>query len=153
MKVLGIDPGTKCGWALLDDGALVERGEWDCRTKKSQGAGWRWLKLRAALTHALGAHRPDALGYELVRAHTGTDAAQVYGAIRAIVEAEGETHGIPYVGINVATVKRTAGQKGNCGKLAMIEAAEARWGKGSREWTDNEADAAWVAAAVVAQLS
>ena len=149
MRVIGIDPGTSCGWALLEDGRRLGSGVWDLKPRRHQGGGMRYLRVRRYLEELL-AHRPDAVVYEEVRRHAGTDAAHVYGGIIATVTALLEDVGIPYEGVPVGTVKRIATGKGNAGKDAMVQAARERWG--IEPATDDEADALWVAAAWLEQV-
>ena len=144
---IGIDPGTKCGWAVLDaDGNRVESGTWDLKPRRHEGGGWRYVRLRTYLDELFMMWPDSQLAYEEVRRHMGTDAAHIYGGIVATVSAYCEDRPTPYVGIPVGTIKRHATGKGNAKKEQMMEAAGERW-----HWPmadDNEADALWVADAL-----
>ena len=99
----------------------------------------RFLRFRQWLTemkHVSGGI--DAVVYEEVRNHAGTDAAHLFGGWLAILSAWCEHHGIPYEGVPVGTIKRFATGKGNADKAAMIAAIRAR---GFDPADDNEADA------------
>lgn len=147
MLILGIDPGTKCGWALLRDGERVASGVWDLKSKRHEGGGMRFLRARTYMSEAL--QGVDAVAYEEVARHAGTAAAHVYGGLVAVLQAECEQAGIPYRGIPVGTVKKRATGKGNAGKPAMVAAAVEQWGAVA---DDNEADALWIAMVLTEDL-
>jgi len=142
--IIGIDPGTACGWAVLreEDGERVASGVWDLRPRRHEGGGMRYLRVRRYLRELLEAYPPVEVAYEEVRAHLGVDAAHVYGGIVAAVTGLCEEVEVPYEGVPVATIKRTATGKGNAAKPAVKAAAVTRWGEVA---DDNEADALWVA--------
>lgn len=142
MRILGIDPGTRCGYALFESDDILLSGVWDLSGRRHEGGGMRYLRLRHFLSEALAG--VTSVAYEEVRHHIGTDAAHVYGGIVAVISAECEALRVPYVGIPVGTVKKYATGKGNAKKDAMIEAASARW-PGYRCIDDNEADARFIA--------
>lgn len=144
IRVLGIDPATRCGWALLDsDGTRIASGTWDLSAKRHEGGGMRFLRLDRYLVEVLDQHRPAVVAYEEVRRHVGVDAAHIYGGIIASISRLCEQRSIPYQGQPVGTVKKRATGKGNADKQAMIAAANARWSISVVD--DNEADALWVA--------
>ncbi len=162
--VIGIDTGTACGWGVLrTDGRRVLSGEWDLSIRKGEGSGMPFVRLRGYLA-SLHEAFPDAVwAYELVERHVrmingkpqvNTYAAQTYGKLVGTLLGYLEGEGVSrYVGVPVATVKRTATGKGNAKKEAMIAAAKRRWESGSDAFRsdvksiedDNEADALWVA--------
>lgn len=143
MKIIGIDPGTACGWAVLDsNGNRLASGVWDLSSKRHEGGGMRFVRARSAFAELLRTFSPDVVGYEEVRSHRGVSAAHIYGGIVAVVSSECEEAGIAYTGQSVGQIKKFATGKGNAGKPAMIKAAEERWGPVA---DDNEADALWVA--------
>ncbi|WP_273758735.1 endonuclease [Bartonella sp. AU55XJBT] len=80
----------------------------------------------------------DAVYFEEVRRHVGTDAAHVYGGLLATLTAWCEHHQIPYEGIPVCTIKKVTTGKGNASKEEIIKAIRA---KGHAPCDDNEADA------------
>lgn len=141
MRIVGIDPGTRCGWALLEDGERVASGTWDLKSRRHEGGGMRYLRFRRYLLELL-AHEPEAVVYEEVRRHAGTSAAHVYGGLVGQLTALCESRQIPYQAIPVGTIKRCATGKGNASKAAMIAAARSQWGAVG---DDNEADALWCA--------
>lgn len=153
MRILAIDPGTACGWAVRHSAQTVDSGVWDLTAKRHEGGGMRFLRCRHAFREALLAFRPDVVAYEEVRRHMGVDAAHVYGGIIAIIasECEAQSPPIPYRGVPVGTVKKHATGKGNADKDAMIAAARKRW-VGFNPKDDNEADARWIAETAAQEL-
>ena len=144
MNILGIDPGTRCGFAVFSDNQLVTFGEWDLRPKRHEGGGMRFVRLTRYLSELLDENKIDLIFYELVRRHAGTDAAHVYGGLVASLTALSEERGVAYRGVPVGTCKRLFCGKGNASKQMMIEEAKSRFGI---DVTDNEADAMAVALA------
>lgn len=143
--LLAIDPGTKCGWAVRSPQGIDNSGTWDLTPKRFEGAGMRYLRLRTWLREALELVQPELVAFEEVRRHMGVAAAHVYGAIVGVIQEECELRKIPYYGLPVATVKRTACGRGNADKLMMRAAAARQWGG---EWPaarENEADSRWIA--------
>ena len=154
MRVLGIDPGTHCGWALLDGESFVASGTLDLTPRRHEGGGMRFLRFRTAFAAMLADLGPgDVVAYEEVRRHLGTDAAHIYGGLVSQLSAECELRGVPYRGVPVATVKKLATGKGNADKAAMRAEAARRWGG---EWPakrEDEADARFIALALAKELS
>lgn len=148
---IGIDPGTRCGWAILrGDGTRIQSGTWDLSPRRHEGGGMRYLRVRDHLVEMLAQFRVERLAYEEVRRHAGTDAAHVYGGIVAMIAAVCEERAVPYVGAPVGTVKKLATGKGNADKDAMVSAAKALFG--CMPGDDNEADALFVALAATRRI-
>ena len=126
MPVIGIDPGTKCGWCARHD-----------------GGGMRFLRMRQHIAELLDTVKPGMLAFEEVRRHQGVDAAHIYGGIIAVITEECERRSIPYMGIPVGTIKKRATGKGNAGKPEMMDAVRREWP--GWDGDDNEADARWIA--------
>ncbi len=80
----------------------------------------------------------EAVYFEEVRRHLGTDAAHCYGGFLAVLSAWCEENNIPYQGVNVKTIKRFITGKGNASKSEVIEAIRE---KSFLPRDDNEADA------------
>lgn len=139
MRILAIDPGTSCGYALSIDGQIVS-GTWNLRGGRFEGGGMRFIRMRNALDE-IGP--VDRLYFEEVRRHLSTDAAHVYGGIIAMITAWCEENQIPYQAISVGTIKKCATGKGNADKAAMLNAAIIRWPEQNIK-DDNQADALWI---------
>lgn len=144
---VGIDPGTRCGWAIRRSPTSIDSGVWNLAPRRHEGGGMRFLRMRKCLREILDAETVTVVAYEEVRRHMGVDAAHIYGGIVAVISEECEARGIPYVGVPVGTVKKLATGKGNAKKPAMIESANARWPGSPACLDDNEADARWIAEA------
>lgn len=145
--MLCLDLGTKTGWALLDDGTTFS-GTTSFKPGRYDGGGMRYLRFRQWLSELLASTSIgraskagpaiDAVYFEEVRAHAGTDAAHTYGGFLATLGAFCEQNGIAYQGVPVGTIKRHITGRGNADKAAVIAAVRAR---GFHPKDDNEADA------------
>jgi Holliday junction resolvasome RuvABC endonuclease subunit len=137
--VLALDLGTTTGWAILSFDGLITSGTVSFKPSRYDGGGMRYLRFTNWLTEIDRLSGPiEAIYFEEVRRHVGTDAAHVYGGLLAVLTSWGELRGVPYEGVPVGTIKRHATGKGNAPKQAMIDAARAR---GFSPADDNEADA------------
>ena len=136
MSILAIDLGTRTGWAMRIYGQIFS-GYVDLKSSRHEGGGYRYLRFRRWLEQQ--AHIPDAVYYEEVRRHLGTDAAHIYGGLLATLTAWCEEHQIPYCGVGVGTIKRFIANKGNASKQEVMDAIHA---KGYEDVDDdNQADA------------
>lgn len=139
MNILALDLGTRTGWALWD-GQIISSGHIDFKNGRFEGGGMRYLKFKQWLNQVYtNAGEIGAVYFEEVRRHAGTDAAHVYGGFMAHLTAWCESRNIPYSGIPVGTIKRSATGKGSASKEAMIIAASSAVSRDISD--DNEADA------------
>ena len=137
-SMLALDLGTTTGWAMrLTDGAIVS-GTMAFRPGRYEGGGMRYLRFRAWLDELARDRGLDAVYFEEVRRHVGTDAAHLYGGFLAHLTAWCEQRAVPYQGVPVGTIKRHVTGRGNADKQVVIAAVTAR---GHRPADDNEADA------------
>lgn len=140
MKVLALDFGTKCGWALSYDGNYLS-GVWDLKPKSNEGPGMRGVRFLAALD---GIGTVDAVYFEEVRRHHGTDAAHAWGGWASLLGVWCERNKIPvYGGIPVGTIKKHATGRGTSDKDAMVRAARKEFPSQCVK-DDNQADALWI---------
>lgn len=140
-RVLGIDPGTHCGFAVVDVDdriSVVASGVWELGSDVR-----RWSRLHSHLLQALRDHRPDLVAYEQVHRHLGTDAAHVYGGLVAILQFVADGQGYPVVGVGVGRLKQRATGKGNADKSAVQVEAMRVLGRAAVP-TSDEADALFV---------
>ena len=135
MNVLALDLGTTTGWATSTHGVITS-GTFTAKANRYEGGGMRFLRFSRWLEQMLDPI--DAVYFEEVRAHRGTDAAHVYGGLLAHLTSLCEAHNKPYSGIPVGTIKKYWTGKGNASKDEMISAATL---KGFAPVDDNEADA------------
>jgi Holliday junction resolvasome RuvABC endonuclease subunit len=99
----------------------------------------RYLRFRNWLNQLVtGGDVIQAVYFEEVRRHVGTDAAHIYGGFLACLSAWCEENGLAYQGVPVGTIKRFTTGKGNADKAAVIAALRVR---GFSPTDDNEADA------------
>lgn len=145
MRILAIDPGTNCGWAVRYDDSRMDGGTWRLQPGRFEGGGMRFLRLRRYLNEMIDQVKPELVVFEEVRRHIGTTAAHVYGGLIAVIQEECECRQIPYQAIPVGTVKKVATGKGNAGKPEMIAAANEQWSLALGDAEENEADARWIA--------
>jgi hypothetical protein len=137
--ILALDLGTTTGWALRGHDGLITSGTASFRPGRFDGGGMRYLRFTNWLTEIDRLSGPiEAIWFEEVRRHAGTDAAHVYGGLMASLTSWGELRGVPYQGVPVGTIKKYATGRGNADKQAMIAATRAR---GFSPVDDNEADA------------
>ncbi len=137
--ILSLDLGTTTGWAMQLAGGAIESGTTSFRPSRYDGGGMRYLRFRGWLTSiAADAAGIEAIYFEEVRRHIGTDAAHLYGGFLATLTAWCEQNNVPYEGVPVGTIKRHVTGRGNADKTAVIEAIRAR---GFKPADDNEADA------------
>lgn len=143
MRILGIDPGSRTGWALLEAGERLASGTWDL-SKLDGGA--RLVRLQDALRDTITVARVDLVAYEVVMGHgpSGSLAAHLYGAIVGVLLLTCARLQVPTRGVHVGTAKKLATGSGKADKRAMVRAARDRWGI---PVTHDEADALWIALA------
>ncbi|WP_208436805.1 crossover junction endodeoxyribonuclease RuvC, partial [Bartonella doshiae] len=109
------------------------------QSRRFEGGGMRYLRFKRWLIELKrSVDEIDAVYFEEVRRHIGTDAAHVYGGLLGHLTAWCEHHQIPYEGIPVGTIKKATTGKGNASKEEMIKAVRT---KGHNPKDDNEADA------------
>lgn len=137
-SLLALDLGTSAGWALHNT-AGVASGTVSLKHTRYDGGGMRFLRFRRWLEQLDVEAGPfEAVYFEEVRRHAGTDAAHVYGGLLGVLTAWCEEYLVAYQGVPVGTIKRFATGKGNADKAAMVDAIRA---KGFQPADDNEADA------------
>lgn len=147
MKVLAIDPGAACGWAVAcDPDIIIASGVWDLATRRHESSGMKLIRLRGLLTTVIRSEKIGLVAYETaIMGKPGRTAAVVSGSeLQAAIKMTCEELQVAYVGFAPPEVKRFATGKGNANKAAMLGAAAARW-PGYTFVDDNEVDARWIA--------
>lgn len=138
-SLVALDLGTTTGWALRGRGDFISSGTVSFKPSRFDGGGMRFVRFRRWLEQLDSDAGPiEAIYYEEVRRHVGTDAAHVYGGLQAVLTSYCEEHLIAYQGVPVGTIKRFIAGKGNADKAAVIDAVRQR---GFAPVDDNEADA------------
>lgn len=139
MKVVGFDPSTKTGFAVLDGMDVVEFGEIKFPNKKGiarvQSIGQECMMIVAK-------HKPDLViteGYGFANKHTLVTLVEIGTAIRLGLHI----NNIPWGIVAPNTLKKFVTGKGNAKKDVMMLACYKQW---KFEGTDNECDAFGLAA-------
>lgn len=142
VRILGIDPASRTGWALLEAGERLAGGTWDL----GQGEALRLVRLQDALRDTITLGAPDLVAYEVVMGHGpgGSMAAHLYGALVGVLLLTCARMQVAVRGVHVGTAKKLATGSGRADKRAMVRAARDRWGL---QVTHDEADALWIALA------
>ncbi len=139
MRVLALDPATKCGWAhsVSQDG-LVVSGVWDLSIKRDESKGMRLIRLKSKLKEFTDC--TDLMVYEAARnaAPKMQGALVVQATLQSVLLVWAEENNIEYRGYSPTEIKKFATGKGNANKQMMIDSAR---DKGYDPADDNEADA------------
>lgn len=138
MKILAIDPATKCGWAHTDG----QSGTWNLSVRKDESSGMRLVRLQSKLNEikSLGL---DLLVFEAARSLQHGDAIRVAAEIQGVLKIWCENNKVQYRAYSPAEIKKHATGKGNVGKESMALAAKHRWPMMDFV-DDNHIDAVWL---------
>lgn len=136
MKLLALDPATKCGWAHSDGPS----GTFDLSIRRDESAGMRLVRLKGKLREIHISLGINLVGFESARhaAPKMQGALVVQAQLQAVITLFCEESGIEYRGFSPSEIKKFATGKGNANKEAMIAAARIKW---PQVRDDNEADA------------
>lgn len=132
VRILAIDPGSCCGYSVMDvsqpvpHGLQAQRaqsGTWDLHQKKCEDDAMRYLRLKKFLMEL----NPDFIGFELVNfPHRSTQAAACYWGIVAVIKLYCKENEVMFVGVETGSLKRRATGKGGgkgTKKPEMVQAA------------------------------
>jgi hypothetical protein len=177
-RVLGLDLGTNCGVAIADVNPASSKpgyaflGQWDLSVSDYETGPLRMLRLQALLSLV----NPDLVGLEDVKfaavnpeIYGGgqktlqaviarvSKPAEFLGALKCTAAAWAEARERPLACYGIQEIKKFATGKGQCNKLAMVQAANRQFAAGFtedeeqllKEGIDNVADALWVCAMTV----
>lgn len=127
MRILSIDPGLKCGWAVFDDEVYIAGGTHCIKTptkaqvlKKGVHPSQKWLDVRNMIHMFINDWNPNIVAFEEVKRHVGTYAAHCYGYIRYTIEAECANQNIETISYIPSQWRKLIG-KGSDGKLIVQE--------------------------------
>jgi Holliday junction resolvasome RuvABC endonuclease subunit len=150
VKVLALDPATKCGFAHTSGGS----GTWDLSCRRDESGGMRLVRLVSKLDWIAAAVGVDLVVFEAARhgAPRMAGALVVQAELQGIIKHWCEQKGINYRGYSPTELKRHATGKGNAGKPAMLEAARAKW-PGTNIEDDNQADSLWLLDLAMTELN
>ena len=83
--ILALDLGTTTGWAIRGLDGLITSGTVSFKSSRYDGGGMRYLRFTNWLTEIDRLSGPvEAIYFEEVRRHAGTDAAHVFGGLLAV---------------------------------------------------------------------
>lgn len=146
--VLGLDLGTRTGWAYQIGKNTSVSGVINNSCGKHASPGAKFEIFNRALDGLLEQVGGEIhfVAYEKVqfvaKSSTGASlvsAAQVWGGFFAIMSAWCERHGIPYLGVHVGTLKKFATGNGRATKIDMMRMFQLITDRSPKD--DNEADA------------
>lgn len=141
--ILGLDLGTKAGWARANGLVVVDSGTLKLAPRKAEPGHRRFLSWRNELAELTADAR--AVVFEDVVGHKGTRAAQIWGGYWAVLAVVCQERGLPMAGVHPMTLKKLFVGKGNASKGEMIARVRLH---GYEPRDDNEADA--IALAILA---
>lgn len=139
MRLLAIDPATKCGFAH----SCGASGVWDISVRRDESSGMKLIRLRGKLREMGVSVGVDVLAFEAARhaAPKMQGALVAQAELQAVIKEYCHDEGIEYRGYSPSEVKKFATGKGNAKKTDMLAAARARW---PNVTDDNEADALFI---------
>lgn len=145
MRVLGLDSGLRTGWAIVEDGKLLESGVEDFVPRRGNSYGIlfmefrKWLSQMIRLAEMDEKHSYDLIAYEQSHLRGGAATEINLGMTTRIEEKAAEVK-IECVAVHTQTLKLHTTSKGNATKAAMIAWAQTKLQE--RDIIDdNEADA------------
>lgn len=143
--LIGIDAGTKTGWAIADtSGRIVESGVMDFTKRRGESNGALFLKFRRWLSELLSdkTRPPFLVCYEQAH-HRGGPATEIGVGLATRIQEICTEYGYEYIPVHTGTLKKSATGSGSAGKEQMIERAARHLGR--QPIDDNEADAVHLA--------
>lgn len=141
--VLGLDPATSCGWALVDeDGHRIGSGVWEL-TRCADHAE-RVEALDSAIRTLAGQYDGEivAVVYEETNRHRSRAQARVGYGLEAVILLAAARYNWVALCCMAQHAKAAAGDR-KADKAHMVAAARQRWGVACER--SDEADALWIA--------
>ncbi len=144
MRILAIDPGSSCGWAVGTERGPEASGVWQLAPARGESPGMRYVRLRAKLNAVREAY-PD-LGLVVYEAahHRGGAATEYAAGVATHVQSWCAERGIEHASAHSAAVKKFATGRGNADKADMLRAGRGRFAPTTG--TADEIDALWILA-------
>lgn len=147
---VGIDPATKCGWAVENEyGEVIFSGTWNLSRRAGDGAGMIYVRFSTLFTELLDSLADGSaivVAYEQ-QINRFAGAAAIGAGIIAQLQFVCEKRGVPYTGATYSVIKKHATGSGRASKVDMMDKAARRW-KNVCIIDDNHADAIWIADAL-----
>lgn len=148
MKIIGLDFGGICGWAVGNSTGLLNSGTWDIRPRRGDSVGMRYVILKNRLDQLVQAH-PDVnlVAYEQAHHRGGAATALAIGC-ESTMQAYLAEKGINHTKVNTAQLKKHATGFGNASKSDMrrvlILTNPYSILQGLDKADDNRIDAIWI---------
>lgn len=143
MRVLAIDPGSQCGFAVIGPRGIEVSGVWQLAPGRGESPGARYLRLRARLQEVKEAF-PDLRLVAYEQAHQRGGAATEYAVgCSTHIQSWCAEHRIDHASFHSATIKKWATGKGNAGKDELIRIGRLKFSPVTQ--TSDEVDALWIA--------
>jgi Holliday junction resolvasome RuvABC endonuclease subunit len=136
MSTLALDLGSATGYAIWKDGQITIGTKKLRRDKEASGV--RALDFYRWLTQTIREHGINQVYFERVYAHSGAEAAHLYGYFMHTLAAVCEELHVKCTGIPVTTIKKYATGNGRATKEEMMNFARRC---GFNPIDDNAADA------------
>jgi Holliday junction resolvasome RuvABC endonuclease subunit len=137
LRILALDPATHCGYAISHD----LYGVWDLTPKRDESIGMRLIRFRNKLREVIQMEHINLVVFERPGGRH-VAAVIVQSELQGQIKVMCEDLNVEYRAYSSQEIKKFATGKGNCGKPAMIAAAQEKLNyPGSN---DNEADALWL---------
>lgn len=149
-KIIALDLATKCGYAVLEDAALLDSGRWSLAPRKGHPRGERWAAFEGELTDLVRLHQPSIVAYERVRHHVGVGAAHVYGGFLASMERLEVHWGQLGIMPNIMPLEISTWRKASIGRGDACKQEVVRWVKRTFKHTPKTEDEAEAIAIAVA---
>lgn len=143
MRILALDPGTSCGWAVSDGPS----GTWDLAPARGDSPGMRYIRLRARLEETLRAF-PDLGLVAFERAHhRGGAATEIGVGLMTHIQSWCAERKIEHIAVHSMTLKKWATGSGKAKKHQMRAAwIEKHPVKRGLYRSEDEIDALWILA-------
>lgn len=142
MRILALDPATRCGWAYTD-GEQTVYGVWDLGISGSEHAGKRLVRLRDRLLDLHERHGIDRIAYEAASFGSHNPNTQAFhNELAGIIRMVAADLGVPAVPYPIGTIKKFATGSGVAKKPQMVRACKTILGIETED--DNVADALFV---------
>ena len=139
MRILALDLGTRCGWALQS--ITREFGLQIFDVKRGESPGMRYIRFNAWLDEIFNLSHPDIIVYEQTH-NRGGAATEVSAGFATRVQEFCARHNLNHSTVHSGTLKKFATGSGHADKSKMIEMAQSKFGYSGSD--DNEADALWI---------
>jgi Holliday junction resolvasome RuvABC endonuclease subunit len=141
-RILGIDVGVRCGFAVLAGERIVESGVAHLQEPETR-YGLRFQVARELFSRLVIQHRPRVIVYERMGFFRSFDAARSMFGVVAMIDEVAARNLVDLAIVPIMTVKKIATGSGKATKANMREAAKKRWRLAKVR--NDEADALWIA--------